>query len=347
MTIVEAERGVTGGVDTHLDVHVAAALDPLGGLLGTERFATDSAGYKALLGWLESFGDVTKIGIEGTGSYGSGLTRYLRRVGVEVIEVDRPNREERRRSGKSDPLDAVEAARAALSGRASGSPQSRDGAVEAIRVLVVAKRSARQARIKALIQMRHLGYSAPEQLRCRLKGLSVPALIAEGSKLRPTRSPDPVTAATKASLSSLAHRIRSLDDELAELDTRIQALLVTTVPELLDVFGVGPDTAAALVMAAGDNPERLHSEGAWAHLCGVAPVPAGSGKTSGRVKAHDGGDRQANSALWRIVMVRIAHDPETQLYFERRVKEGKTKAEVIRILKRYVARELYRYLPRG
>jgi transposase len=347
MTIVEAARGVTGGVDTHLDVHVAAALDPLGGLLGTERFETDSAGYKALLAWLESFGEVTRVGIEGTGSYGSGLTRHLRRVGVEVIEVDRPNREERRRSGKSDPLDAVEAARAALSGRASGSPKSRDGAVEAIRVLVVAKRSARQARTKALIQMRHLGYTAPEQLRCRMKGLSVPALVAEGSRLRPTRSPDPVTAATKASLSSLAHRIQALDDELAELDERIEALLVATVPELLDVFGVGPDTAAALVMAAGDNPERLHSEAAWAHLCGVAPIPKGSGKTNGKVQAHDGGDRQANSALWRIVMVRIAHDPDTQLYFERRVKEGKTKQEVIRILKRYVARELYRYLPRG
>jgi transposase len=266
---------------------------------------------------------------------------------VEVIEVDRPNREERRRSGKSDPLDAVEAARAALSGRASGSPKSRDGAVEAIRVLVVAKRSARQARVKALLQMRHLGYTAPEQLRCRLKGLSVPALVAEGSRLRPTRSPDQVTAATKASLSSLAHRVEALDRELAELDTRIESLLVITVPELLNLFGVGPDTGAALVMAAGDNPERLHSEGAWAHLCGVAPVPAGSGKTNGRVKAHDGGDRQANSALWRIVMVRIAHHPETQLYFERRVKEGKTKHEVIRILKRYVAREVYRYLPRG
>ena len=317
------------------------------GCSARRRFETDSAGYKALLAWLETFGDVTKIGIEGTGSYGSGLTRHLRRVGVEVIEVDRPNREERRRSGKSDPLDAVEAARAALSGRANGSPKSRDGAVEAIRVLVVAKRSARQARTKALIQMRHLGYTAPEQLRCRLKGLSVPALVAEGAELRPTRSPDPVTAATKASLSSLAHRIEALDDELAELDARIEALLVATVPELLDVFGVGPDTAAALVMAAGDNPERLHSEAAWAHLCGVAPVPKGSGKTNGKVKAHDGGDRQANSALWRIVMVRIAHDPETQLYFERRVKEGKTKPEVIRILKRYVARELYRYLPRG
>jgi transposase len=219
--------------------------------------------------------------------------------------------------------------------------------VEAIRVLVVAKRSARQARTKALIQMRHLGYTAPEQLRCRLKGLSVPALVAEGTKLRPTRSPDPVTAATKASLSSLAHRIEALDDELAELDARIEPILVATVPDLLDLFGVGPDTAAALVMAAGDNPDRLHSEGAWAHLCGVAPVPKGSGKTNGKVKAHDGGDRQANSALWRIVMVRIAHEPETQLYFERRVKEGKTKPEVIRILKRYVAREVYRYLPRG
>ena len=347
MTIVEAARGITGGVDTHRDVHVAAALDPLGGLLGSESFATDSAGYKALLSWLESFGDVTKIGVEGTGSYGSGLSRYLRRVGVTVIEVDRPNREERRRSGKSDPLDAVEAARAALSGRASGHPKSRDGAVEAIRVLVVAKRSARQARVKALTQMRHLGYSAPEQLRCRSKGLSVPALVAEGKGLRPTRSPDPVTAATKASLSSLAHQISSLDEELAGLDSKIEALLVATVPDLLDLFGVGPDTAAALVMAAGDNPERLHSEAAWAHLCGVSPIPTGSGKKSGKVRAHEGGDRQANSALWRIVMVRIAHDQRTQVYFERRVKEGRTTHEVIRILKRYVAREVYRYLPRG
>src|SRR5487761_1106928 len=275
LTIVEAARGVTGGVDTHLDVHVAAALDPLGGLLGTERFEASSSGYKELLAWLESFGEVTKIGVEGTGSYGSGLTRHLRRAGVQVIEVDRPNREERRRSGKSEPLDAAAAARAALSGRATGSPKSRDGGVEAIRVLVVAKRSARQARVKALLQMRHLGYSAPEQLRCRLKGLSVPALVAEATKLRPTQSPDPVTAATKASLSSLAHRVESLDRELAELDARIEALLVASAPDLLECFGVGPDTAAALVMAAGDNPERLHSEAAWAHLCGVSPIPTG------------------------------------------------------------------------
>jgi transposase len=347
MTTLEAVRGITGGVDTHRDVHVAAALDPLGGVLATESFPADAAGYQALLKWLETFGDVTKVGVEGTGSYGSGLASYLCRSGVEVIEVDRPDRQKRRRSGKSDPLDAVEAARAAQSGRATGSPKSKDGAVEAIRVLVVAKRSARQARVKALIQMRHLGFTAPEQLRCRFKGLTVPAMVGEGIKLRPTRSGDPVMSATKASLSSLAHRISALDDELAELDERIEALLVKTVPDLLDLFGVGPDTAAALVMAAGDNPERLYSEAAWAHLCGASPIPKGSGKSSGRVKVHDGGDRQANSALWRIVMVRIAHDPKTKIYFERRVKEGKTKPEVIRILKRYVAREVYRYLPRG
>ena len=278
---------------------------------------------------------------------GWGLARFLRRKGIEVVEVNRPNRQARRNHGKSDPLDAVEAARAALSGRASGAGKSKDGPVDAIRALVVAKRSARQARIKAIVQMRHLGISAPEQLHCRVKGLSVTALVAECTRLRPARSSDPVTAATKAALSSLAHRVQALDDEIAELDEKIESLVAATAPELLALFGVGPDTAAAILVAAGDNPQRLHSEAAWAHLCGVSPVPADSGKSSGHHRRHNGGDRQANRALGRIVMVRIAHDPETRLYFERRVKEGRTKRDVIRILKRYVAREVYRYLPRG
>ena len=231
MTTVEATRRVTGGVDTHRDVHVAAALDPLGGLLGSESFSTDPAGYKALLRWLRSFGNVTKIGVEGPGSYGAGLARHLRRVGVTVIEVDRPNRDERRRGGEFRPPRCRRSGSGRARGRATGSPKSGDGAIEAIRVLVVAKRSARQARSKALIQMRHLGFSAPEELRCRLKGLSVTALVAEGVKLRrPARSTETVTAATKASLSSLAHRISALDDELSELDERIEALLVATVP---------------------------------------------------------------------------------------------------------------------
>jgi transposase len=280
MTIVEAARGVTGGVDTHLDVHVAAALDPLGALLGTERFDTDPAGYKALLTWLEDFGAIGKVGVEGTGSYGAGLARFLRRADVEVIEVDRPNRAERRRSGKSDPLDAVEAARAALGGRAKSISKSKDGAVEAIRVLVVAKRSARAARVKALTQMRHLVITAPDQLRCHLKGMTVAALSAEAARLRPSRSGDRVMAAHKASLCSLARRIQGLEDEIAELDERIEKLVEATAPELLARFGVGPDTAAALLVSAGDNPERLRSEAAWAHLCGVAPIPASSGKSN-------------------------------------------------------------------
>jgi transposase len=271
----------------------------------------------------------------------------LRSSDISVIEVSRPDRAERRRSGKSDPLDAVEAARAALGGKARSIAKSKDGTVEAIRALVVAKRSARMARTAALTQMRHLIIGAPDQLRSRLRGLSIASLVAEASRLRPAKSGDPVLIATKASVSSLARRVQSLDDELAELDTRIEALIAASWPELLGLFGVGPDTAAALLVTAGDNPERLHSEAAWAHLCGVAPIPAGSGKTDGRVRLDRGGDRKANSALWRIVMVRIAHDPETTAYWNRKLKEGKSKAEVIRLLKRYVARELYRYLPRG
>jgi len=346
MTIVEAARTVTGGIDTHSEVHVAAALDEVGGLLGTESFEANPDGYSALLAWLSSFGDVTTVGVEGTGSYGAGLARFLTRAGVKVVEVDRQNRQARRQSGKSDPLDAVEAARAVLSGRADGQAKSRDGSIEAIRVLVVAKRSARGARIKALTQMRQLTYSAPDQLQSRLKGLPIPKFVSVAQGLRPTRAADPVTAATKASLSSLAHRVADLEDEIARLDAMITPLLQASAPKLLAVYGVGIDTAAALLVAAGDNPERLRSEAAWAHLCGVSPLQASSGKVT-RHRLNRGGDRQANRALWHIVITRLASDPETQAYMERRVKDGRSKKEAIRMLKRYVAREVYHYLPRG
>jgi transposase len=346
MTIVEAARAVTGGIDTHSEVHVAAALDEVGGLLGAESFEANLDGYSALFSWLSSFGDVTKVGVEGTGSYGAGIARFLARAGVEVIEVDRQNRQARRQSGKSDPLDAVEAARAALSGRAQGQAKSRDGSIEAIRVLTVAKRSARSSRIKALAQMRQLTYSAPDQLQSRLKGLPIAQFVAAAQGLRPTRSPDAVTAATKASLSSLAHRVADLEDEITELDAMITPLLQATAPELLAVYGVGIDTAAALLVAAGDNPERLRSEAAWAHLCGVSPLEASSGKVT-RHRLNRGGDRQANRALWHIVISRLASDPKTQAYMERRVKDGRSKRETVRMLKRYVAREVYHYLPRS
>jgi transposase len=299
MTIVETTRPITGGVDTHLDVHVAAALDANGGVLGVQSFATTSIGFVELHGWLTTFGLVARVGVEGTGAYGAGLARYLRGQGLEVIEVDRPNRQQRRRAGKSDTVDAVEAARAALSGRASGIAKTADGNAEAIRALLIAKRSARDTRIMCLNQIRHLGFTAPDDLRERLRGVS----------------------------------------------RRRLALVRATAPGLLALAGVGIDTAAILIVAAGDNPQRLHSEAAFAHLCGVAPIEASSGKTI-RHRLNLGGNRQANHALWRIVFTRMSGDERTRKYVARRLAEGRSKPEIIRILKRYVARDVYKHLRR-
>jgi transposase len=348
MTIVDVPRAVTGGVDTHLDLNVAAALDRVGGLLAVAEFPATSGGHRRLLGWLAGFGPVTRVGVEGTGSYGAGLARYLRAAGVEVVEVDRPNRQARRRAGKSDPLDAIEAARAALSGRACGAAKTRDGNVEAIRALVVAKRSARSAKIMTLNQIRHLSFTAPEELRARLKDVSRQQLAARAAALRPNQreGAEPVLAATKTALRILGRRVLALDEEKARIDALLAPLVTQTAPQLLTVFGVGVDTAAALLVTAGDNPGRLRSEAAWAHLCGTAPIPASSGKVT-RWRLNRGGDRQANCALWGIVITRLRNDPRTQAYMTRRLAEGRSKPEVIRILKRYVAREVYRHLPRA
>jgi transposase len=278
-------------------------------------------------------------------TYGVGLARFLRRADIEVIEVDRPNRQVRRISGKSDPVDAVEAARAVLSGRAHGTPKSRDGGVEAIRALLVAKRSAREGRLRAINQMRHLSCTAPDQVRSRLKGLSTTQLVVEAAAMRPRPGGDAVVYATKVSLSSLGRRVLALEEETAGIDELLDELVTATAPSMLEIFGVGIDTAATLLVAAGDNPERLRSEAAWAHLCGVAPIQASSGKVT-RHRLDRGGDRHANNALWRIVMVRLRSEPRSRAYMERRTKEGRSKPEVIRILKRYVAREVFKQLPR-
>jgi transposase len=344
MTIVET-RAITGGVDTHLDVNVAAVLDPIGGLLGVESFPTSSAGHVELLGWMASFGTLTRVGVEGTGSYGAGLARHLRQAGVAVVEVDRPNRQARRRTGKTDQVDAIEAARAAQGGRALGQAKSRDGNVEAIRALVVAKRSARSTRIKTINQIRHLGFTAPDPLREQLAGLSRTRIGPAAASLRPRPGGDPVIYATKVALRTLGQRVLVLDAEKAALDELMADLVTQVAPGLLDVFGVGVDTAALLLVTAGDNPERLRSEAAWAHLCGVAPIEASSGKVT-RHRLNRGGDRQANHALWRIVITRMGVDERTDNYIARRLDEGRSKSEIIRCLKRYVAREIYRQLPR-
>jgi transposase len=345
VTIVETRthaRAITGGVDTHADVHVAAALDAIGGLLGVQEFAATPAGYACLLGWLGGFGTVSLVGIEGTGSYGAGLARHIAAAGIRVVEVDRSDRQDRRRAGKSDPLDAVSAARAAQSGRAAGAPKGRDGQVEAIRALMVAKRTARSERIQTINQARSLIVTGPEDLRARFAGHSADGLVAGLASLRP-RPGSMVRYHTLLALRELGRRVEFLDGQLQRLDALIIPLVTARAPGLLARYGVGHDTAAKLLIAAGDHPGRLRSEAAWAHLCATAPIPASSGKTV-RHRLNPGGDRQANHALWRIVITRMSSHPPTRAYVERRTKEGLSKKEIIRCLKRYVAREVYPHL---
>ena len=339
-------RMIVGGVDTHADTHVAAAVDANGGVLGIESFPADHAGFEALLGWLMSHGEIDRVGVEGTGSWGVGLARFLYNHEVTVIEVDRPNRQDRRKFGKSDPTDALSAARAALSGSASVIPKTRNGPVEQIRILLVARRSARSQRIETLNQLRHLIYTGPETVRSRFKDRYKTGLVTEVAKLRPRKGSDPVLYTTQVTMRGLARRIQMLNAEIKSLDGMLVELVTNTAPSLVALFGVGTDTAATLLVAAGDNPDRLRSERSWAHLCGVSPIPAGSGKTSGRHRLNRGGNRQANAALYRIVLTRMSREERTKTYVARRRSEGKNTAEIMRCLKRYVARETFKHLPR-
>ncbi len=334
---------VTGGVDTHADVHVGAAVDQNGGLLGIESFPADRAGFEELLGWMASFGPVERIGVEGTGSYGVGLARFLLEAEVETVEVDRPNRQLRRKQGKSDPTDAVAAARAALSGSASVTPKARNGPVEQMRVLLVARRSAREQRIQSLTQLRHLVFTAPEPIRNRFKDRYKKGLVKEAAAMRPRSGGDPITYSTNLVIRNLARRVRSLNEEMGQIDRMLTGLIEQTAPSLLELHGVGPDNAASLLVTAGDNPERIRSEGGWAHLCGTAPIEASSGKVV-RYRLNRGGDRHANAALYRMVLTRMSNHPETRRYVARRRAEGKSTGEIIRCLKRYGARQIFKHL---
>ena len=335
---------VIGGVDTHLDTHTAAVIDAVGRVLGTEQFPATPAGYTALLTWLHGHGRLTKIGIEGTGSYGCGLARLLHADRLEVAEVDRPHRKTRRSQGKSDPIDAIAAARAALAGERAGTAKHRDGRVEALRNLRVARRSAVSQRADTQRQIKSLLVTADDQLRTRLRGLSTTQLITTCADLRPDTSDTANQAtATMIALRSLARRHQHLTTEITDLDTLLEPLVAAINPDLLAVPGVGPDTAGQLLVTAGENNDRITSEAAFAMLCGAAPLPASSGKTR-RHRLNRGGDRQANAALYRVVLVRLRWDPHTRAYAERRTKEGLSKKEIIRCLKRYVARELYQHL---
>ena len=339
-TVVE----VVLGVDTHLDVHVAVALDQLGRRLDTFSVPTTKKGYEDLLAWAEGFGAVRCAGVEGTSSYGAGLARYLRVVGIEVMEVERPKRRHlRRRNGKSDTRDAEAAARAVLAGETAGEPKSGDGRVEMIRVLRSARRSAVKARSQVANQLQGFLVTAPEELRRRLRELTTKELVAVAARLRPSKDLDNVETATKFALRSVAQRYQVLSEEIAELDAQLDRLVSETAPVLISLPAIGTDHAATLLLTVGDNPERLVSEASFASLCGVSPVEASSGKVV-RHRLNRGGNRDANRALHLICVVRMRVDERTRRYVARRSAEGKSKQEIMRCLKRYVAREVYRVL---
>jgi transposase len=330
-------------VDTHAEVHVAGMAGQAGRVLGTREFPVSAAGYRAALAWMRGHGELVKVGVEGTGSYGAGLARYLAAGGVEVTEVIRPGRQARRRRGKSDAADAVAAALAALNGEACGTPKSGGGAVESIRALQVARRGAVKARTQAGNQLRALIVTAPGQLRDKLAALTTPQRVTLAARFRPGGLTSPAEAA-KAAMAAVARRHQVLTAEIAGLDISLEALARHAAPAgFLARAGVGTPVASILLTTAGDNPGRLRTEASFAALCGSSPVDASSGKQR-RHRLNRGGDRQANSALWRIVFTPMACDARSQAYLARRTAEGKTRKEIMRCLKRYAAREIYKAL---
>lgn len=340
--MVDHERIVYGGVDTHKEFHVAAAVDDIGRILGTETFPATASGYRRLERWLERHGTIAKVGVEGTGCYGLGLARALAARGIKVVEVNRPNRQMRRRRGKSDTVDAEAAARAVLNGEATSVPKAADGIVEAIRALRVVFCSTRNARTRIANQIRDLLVTAPDQLREALEPLDTDERVARAARFRCGDSSDPAEA-TKVALRTLARQHQMLTTDLDALRSRLDELTAQANPALRHALGIGPDVASILLVAAGDNPERLTTDAGFAALCGASPVEASSGKHVSH-RLNKGGNRDANHALWRIVMVRMTCHQPTKDYVARRRSEGKTQRHIIRCLKRYVAREVHQLL---
>ena len=328
------------GVDTHKHTHTAVALNAFGARLGTMVAPASRKGYRQIETWARAFGQVRAFGVEGTGSYGAGLSRALQKAGHRVLEVNRPDRSARRRHGKDDPLDAEAAARAVLGGQATAEPKSGTSTVEMIRHLTLARDAAVKARTQAMLTLKSIIVSAPGELREQLEVIRGKlTLVRHLAALRP----GPITSTTasaKVALKAIARRWLALKEEIDGHDSALDALVSTSAPDLIAAPGIATATAAEMLLLAGDNPERIRSEGAFAKLCGACPIPASSGRTN-RHRLNRGGNRQANAALHRIVVTRMRLHQPTIDYVARRTKDGKTKKEIMRCLKRYVAREVF------
>ena len=331
------------GVDTHKDFHHAAVINHVGKSIADRKFDATSAGYSDLINWATGVGRIGRAGVEGTGSYGAGLTRELTRRGIPVIDVIAPDKQLRRLRGKTDQIDAYNAARAVLNELATAVPKAQDGFVEALRVLCTSRRLLVKQRTESMNQLQGLIVSAPAELRVGLAKLKAKNLALRCSKLPVRQADDLVMTETKNVLRSLGKRYVELLTETNRLSKRLGEIVKEHASELLAVHGVGPDVAATMLIVAGENVDRLGSESAFAHLIGTAPIQASSGKTT-RHRLNRGGHRQGNSAAYRIVMVRMKSHEKTRDYVVKALARGKTKREAMRLLKRYVAREIFQIL---
>jgi transposase len=334
---------VIGGVDTHADTIHVAAIDDLGRELGDREFPTTPPGYRDAIAFLIGHGTVSVIGIEGTSSYGAGITRAARAAGLEVREVTRPDRSMRRMRGKSDPIDAYAAAHAVLAGRADAAPK--DEEIDAIRALQIARNSAVKARTAAMNQIHHMLITAPATVREKYRLLKDKPLVNALATCRPGTQ-ETTAKAVLSALKTLAQRHQFLTTQADDLEAQLRELTTAANPHLMSIRGVGAPTAAQLLVTAGGNPDRLRTEASFAALCGTAPVPASSGKTS-RHRLSRGGDRAANKALHTIAMNRMSSDPRTRDYVARQRAIKRGTPEILRMLKRAIAREIFKSLTQG
>jgi transposase len=339
--VADVSGGNVAGVDTHRDFHVAAVVSAVGQVLATDQFRTDSAGCEDLRVWMERFGPVDRVGVEGTGSWGKGLTQSLLEAGHTVVEVNRPNRQRRRRHGKSDVTDAIAAALAVISGDATARAKSGQGPCEQLRMIHNAREGAVKARTAAINEFHAQIVTGPPQLRDCFGPLRTAEAVGLAARYQPGSGVADTVAVAAVVLASLAKRIQMLDTEIKALDQHRRRVLDAHAPiALRQRCGVGDWVAAQLLITVGDNRARIHSEASLAALCGVSCVSASSGKHQ-RHRLNRGGDRQANRAIYTIALTRMRHDPRTRAYVDKRTKEGKTTREIIRCLKRYIVRELY------
>jgi transposase len=331
---------VIGGADTHADTIHVAAIDVIGRDLGDKEFPTTPVGYADALAFLSTFGTLMIIGIEGTSSYGAGFARAAQAAGIAVREVVRPDRAERRRLGKSDPIDAYQAARAVLAGRADAAVKDED--VEALRALLNIRKSAVKAATAAMNQIHAMLVTAPVLIREKYRNLKDDNLVDALTGCHPDTQHGTAQVVLGA-LRTLAKRHQFLTAQANDLNAQLRDMVAAINPTLIAAKGVGPNTAAQLLITAGGNPERLRSEASFAALCGAAPVPASSGKSS-RHRLSRGGDRDANCALHTIALQRLQNDPRTREWADRQRAKGRHGIELLRLLKRALAREIRRHL---